>query len=160
MIWLKYKSVNMRLVKHLEHGISSFLYCFSAFSHLLQHIRWGVKRQLFKISKYKTSKCTLAFVCFVLWNVKWMSAIFLKQWCFCSFVMIQLVFTERLSCYHTSRCSHKKAASRMNIQREFTGRFTWLLREVMNGNAVFSDSKTESSAAWSCTYLDMNEPAS
>lgn len=29
--------------------------------------------------------------------------------------------------------------------------------EVMNGNAVFSDSKTESSAAQSCTYLDLYE---
>lgn len=29
----------------------------------------------------------------------------------------------------------------------------------MNGNAVLYDSRTESSAAWSCTYLDLNEPA-
>lgn len=29
----------------------------------------------------------------------------------------------------------------------------------MNGSAVFSESNTKSSAAKSCTYLDVNEPA-
>lgn len=147
MIRLKFERVNMRLVKHREHRILSLLYCFSAFafSRLLQQInRRGIKRQFF-ITECKTNKHTLAFICFELWNVKWTSAISLKLWCFCSFLMIQLEFIEPLSCVTPQVLTQKQLNAwiySMNWQED-----SHSYSEVMNGNAVFSDSITESSAA-------------
>lgn len=154
-IWFGWsvKAVNMRLVKHREHHHCSSAF---AFSHLLQQInRWGVKRQLFKWLSAKPVSVpwhSYALCCGMLNECQPSSR---SSDVFVVFAMIQLDFTEHLSCVTPPGARTKSSFNgwmySVNWQEDSHNYSERWWTETL--------CLTPSSAAWSCTYMDLNEPA-
>lgn len=132
----------MHLVKHPKCALKSSLYCFSAFQHIN---RSGVKGgERFLNTQAQNHQAG------ILCNVQWASAAFLKPWSLCSHLRIGL---KSHSAPRASRLQvlSQKAASRMNIRQEDSHKPERWWTETLRSS--------DSSAAKSRTYLDLNAPA-